>query len=549
MHCKNDPTKECADEWQCPIGPCDSSSHTCAGASWKYCEEDVDCGYDSCVLQDEIDPATKKVLCTAQCTKPVTCGDGHVQAEEECDHKKGGCIACKLDRLDLCGNGKFDSAAGEQCDDGNRAGNDGCSATCQYEESACPGSCFLAFACSPESVYAGDTCSPDIANECPGGSCVMRTQCAEDCMFGFCGNGTVDPGEQCDDGRHCLHDPSKTCSTNVDCSAGSCTGADPVNRVAGTCADEPARSCMTGDDCQSLCLPVGEDGCSPACQHEVTPKGKLAQASATIILCQEEVSRIGADQVDEWQETLLDPEGNPFLGWQNGGWWSWYWDFHQWNLISRFGWGGYWTWYGGGMFGTNCREEPQKCLAQFPNSAGYLVQAVTGSFGWVAQHRTMPDRMALMPFEPAGIVSYPACQELRPALASVVEIPAQSPVNLPPYEPSALVRNIEKFLCEEGGFPRRNFPFLCLSDTSGLLGGIAPSPEYASAVRLREMVLGNTLAIGYRSGERVLSDYLSEAVQTLAQSLETAVRLFTNLERVEFATEECPLNDDVLCTP
>ncbi len=32
-----------------------------------------------------------------------------------------------------CGDGIYDALAGEQCDDGNKTGGDGCSSTCQVE--------------------------------------------------------------------------------------------------------------------------------------------------------------------------------------------------------------------------------------------------------------------------------------------------------------------------------------------------------------------------------------------------------------------------------
>ncbi len=549
-HCSHDPTRSCVDSWQCPLGPCDTAAGVCAGGSWKFCTEDRDCGYDGCILQDQIDPATNDVLCTAECTKPVICGDGIMQGKEECDHEGAGCDDCMLIRPDECGNGIIEMGAGEQCDDGNRAGQDGCSETCQFETSVCPGDCFIAFACSEESQNTGEACDPSEVGACPGGFCLMRTECALRCVFGRCGDGEVDPGEQCDDGRQCLHDPSKACSTHVDCGAGACLGADPAKGISGSCADEVERACMTESDCRSLCLPTSGDGCSNTCRHELTPGTPLPKERAALLLCQEEISRIGADQMDEWQRTLLDPERNPFLGWQNNGWWSWYWDFNQRSLTPRFQWG-LWTWYGGFSFGGNCRDEPQKCFVQFPNSLGSAVQVVTASLGAVAQHKTMPDRTPLMPFEPTGIVSYAACQEPRAQLASAVEIPNEPPVILPPYHPSDLVRTVERFLCASQGFPRRNFPFLCRSGFSdgGLTAYDAKTLLGSSESSLREMILANTLALGFRGSAYTLDQYIDEAVRVLSESISAALRLLTDLERVEFTKDECPLDASVLCTP
>ncbi|MFA5625200.1 MAG: DUF4215 domain-containing protein, partial [Bradymonadales bacterium] len=64
------------------------------------------------------------------------CGNGVLDPGEECDDgnkvANDGCTNCKLD-TELCGNGELD--AGEVCDDGNRVSGDGCSADCLSDES------------------------------------------------------------------------------------------------------------------------------------------------------------------------------------------------------------------------------------------------------------------------------------------------------------------------------------------------------------------------------------------------------------------------------
>ena len=77
-----------------------------------------------------------------------------------------------------CGDGNVDP--GEQCDDGNTTDGDGCSSACQTEPGSCgDGTCDMA---------GGETCTNCAAD------------CASDplCMGPGCGNGTVDPGEDCD---------------------------------------------------------------------------------------------------------------------------------------------------------------------------------------------------------------------------------------------------------------------------------------------------------------------------------------------------------------
>jgi len=63
----------------------------------------------------------------------VVCGDGYVDAGEECDDGNTNNLdECRNDcTVPFCGDGILD--AGEQCDDGNNADGDGCSAMCTWE--------------------------------------------------------------------------------------------------------------------------------------------------------------------------------------------------------------------------------------------------------------------------------------------------------------------------------------------------------------------------------------------------------------------------------
>jgi cysteine-rich repeat protein len=69
-------------------------------------------------------------------TFTAVCSNGVVEAGEQCDDGNAtggdGCSAtCQLEPMAVCGNGVLE--AGEQCDDGNITSGDGCSATCQLE--------------------------------------------------------------------------------------------------------------------------------------------------------------------------------------------------------------------------------------------------------------------------------------------------------------------------------------------------------------------------------------------------------------------------------
>jgi cysteine-rich repeat protein len=88
----------------------------------------------------------------------------------------------------LCGNGILEF--GEQCDDGNTIGGDGCNNICQIE--ACGnGILDVNEECDDGNNTSGDGCSNICIKEIKGG--VIRF---------LCGNGMRDVGEQCDDGNN-----------------------------------------------------------------------------------------------------------------------------------------------------------------------------------------------------------------------------------------------------------------------------------------------------------------------------------------------------------
>lgn len=118
----------------------------------------------------------------------ASCGDGIVDAGEECDPTFGQAGTCRFATclLKVCGDGILDADLGEECDDGDTDPLDGCSATCTVEVSQCGnGSLEAPFEfCDDSDSHGGDGCSAD---------------CQSD---ETCGNGVVDTirGEVCDDG-------------------------------------------------------------------------------------------------------------------------------------------------------------------------------------------------------------------------------------------------------------------------------------------------------------------------------------------------------------
>jgi len=148
-----------------------------------------------------------------------TCGNGTVDASEECDDGNvldgDGCSSsCFLEIPGFCGDGALDP--GEQCDDGNTLSNDGCSAACALERCGdgvvnnggleqCepPNTATCTNACSFRAPLCGDGfLTPPEA--CDDGNLTDGDGCSSTCTVeppGACGDGVVDAGEQCDDGN------------------------------------------------------------------------------------------------------------------------------------------------------------------------------------------------------------------------------------------------------------------------------------------------------------------------------------------------------------
>jgi cysteine-rich repeat protein len=164
-----------------------------------YNGKDDDCNPDT--PDDDLDGDG----CDANCQFELFCGDGSLDAGEQCDDGNtangDGCDAnCQIEPF--CGDGSFD--VGEQCDDGNTANGDGCDANCQFEP------------------FCGDG-SFDVGEQCDDGNTNNRDGCRNDCTLPYCGDGIVDTDEQCDDGNtvngdgcenNCTVTPSSTKPNN-----------------------------------------------------------------------------------------------------------------------------------------------------------------------------------------------------------------------------------------------------------------------------------------------------------------------------------------------
>ena len=129
--------------------------------------------------------AMEDVVDANPCVHPE-CGDGILDPGEACDPLLDPDQTCNADcTVVVCGDGLTQGT--EECDDGNTASNDGCSATCTDEPAACGNGVVEHF--------AGEVC--DDSDSAAGDGCGSTCQSNE-----TCGNGFVDTirGEQCDDG-------------------------------------------------------------------------------------------------------------------------------------------------------------------------------------------------------------------------------------------------------------------------------------------------------------------------------------------------------------
>ncbi len=256
--------------WVCPTPgqPCRQAARCGDGvvqpAIGEVCDDGNQKDGDGC----SADCKTKGAGCTCTpgeaCDCPVIkCGNGEIEGGETCDDANtasdDGCSsACKIEDgyecrvpgkhcTPKCGDGKV--IGSETCDDGNTASGDGCSSACQLE---------------------------------PGATCPTPGQA---CTKAICGNGKQESGELCDcgidpgnlpsgckavnglfygDGKGC----SKTCTKEPDCQDAS----GKTQACTTSCGDgnlDPGEDCddgngLDGDGCSSKCKEEGGFTCTPA---------------------------------------------------------------------------------------------------------------------------------------------------------------------------------------------------------------------------------------------------------------------------------------------
>jgi cysteine-rich repeat protein len=117
----------------------------------------------------------------------AVCGDGAVTGDETCDdgNTAGGDGCSSTCQHEYCGDGE--PGPHEQCDDGNTVDGDGCNATCERE-------------------YCGDAVTNDVVETCDDGNTIGDDGCGPTCLVEGCGDGVVNGAEWCDDGNTLSND-------------------------------------------------------------------------------------------------------------------------------------------------------------------------------------------------------------------------------------------------------------------------------------------------------------------------------------------------------
>jgi cysteine-rich repeat protein len=202
------------------------------------------CGADLVTTDDEVCSGSCAPD-TATCTG-ASCGDGKVQAAsgEACDlgmdnnaaaYGAGKCTdLCLL--APRCGDAKVDGAHGEFCDDGK---NDGAPGGCTTDCKA-----FVALpSCGDGTVQPPEQCDTGSNN---GGAASV---CDAHCKL-KCGNGAVDTGEECDDGAANNTGAYGKCAAN--CKLGPRCGDSIVQSASEQCDDGASNGSATSK-CDSRC--------------------------------------------------------------------------------------------------------------------------------------------------------------------------------------------------------------------------------------------------------------------------------------------------------
>ena len=216
------------------------------------------------------------------------CGNRMLELNEDCD--EGGVQTATCEQtctIPVCGDGILNPLVGEECEDGNIASGDGCSASCKSEITAsqcgngiletgetCDEGGVQTATC--EANCSAPVCGDTVLNTFSGETCdeggVQTATCEANCLAPVCGDSVLNTlsGETCDEGG------VQTATCEADCSAPVC-GDSVLNTFSGETCDEGGVQTAT---CEADCsAPVCGDSVLNTFSGETCDEGGVQTAT------------------------------------------------------------------------------------------------------------------------------------------------------------------------------------------------------------------------------------------------------------------------------
>ncbi len=211
------------------------------------------CEVNGVVVTSSLSSPTKLINSVGDITYPDTCGNGQLEAGEQCEGGvsedlwscggtgtggaqgwKKTCSYCQCSMVATCGNGELEYEYGEDCEDDGDCG----------EQEKCVG-------CGCMKTCGNGTLEPQYGEQCESdGDCPNPDEKCVNCTCvvpnGDCGNGKKDEGEACDP-------PGQTCNIAfVPGPDGSCAGYIVQCDAACQCPSPGSTVCMLDIDMSSV---------------------------------------------------------------------------------------------------------------------------------------------------------------------------------------------------------------------------------------------------------------------------------------------------------